>query len=174
VIEVASREQGGASGEEAIGTSRLHVTVAARVERERAADVLGPGRDAWLGELDEPAAEPDGSARYLLDLELRVSDAAPRVSFRKAAYLDVGPVHEDDDGALYLEIGWRAAGLTPLFPVFAGRLTWIGGQLLLDGHYAPPGGSVGVVADRLLLNVAARGTGRRLLEKISQEMARSG
>ncbi|HEX6128313.1 MAG TPA: hypothetical protein VF071_04745 [Candidatus Limnocylindria bacterium] len=174
MIEVPSRKQGGASGEEAIGTSRLHVTVAARVERERAADVLGPGRDAWLGELVDPAPEPDGSARYLLDLELRVSDAAPRVAFHKAAYLDVGPVREEDDGALYLEIGWRAAGLTPLFPVFAGRLTWTGGQLLLDGHYAPPGGSVGVVADRLLLNVAARGTGRRLLERIAQEMARSG
>lgn len=169
-----SRKQGGASGEEAIGTSRLHVTVAARVDRERAADVLGPGRSAWLGDLVQPAAEPDGSARHLLDLELRVSDAAPRVAFRKAAYLDVGPVRVDDDGALYLEVGWRAAGLTPLFPVFAGRLTWTGGQLLLDGYYAPPGGSVGVVADRLLLNVAARGTGRRLLERIAQEMTRSG
>ena len=158
-----------AAGDEAIGTSRLHVTVAARVPRERAAAVLGSGRDAWLGELVEASDDPQGTSRYLLDLELRVSDAAPRVAFHKAAFVDLGPLREEDD-ALWLDIGWRAAGLTPLFPVFAGRLTWVAGQLQLDGHYAPPGGSVGVVADRLLLNLAARGTGRRLLERISQEM----
>jgi hypothetical protein len=173
VIEVSTRKQRGAAGDDAIGTSRLHVTVAARVPRERAAQVLGPGREAWLGELVEAAADAGGTSRYLLDLELRVSDAAPRVAFHKAAYVDLGPLREEDD-ALWLEIGWRAAGLTPLFPVFAGRLTWVGGQLQLDGHYAPPGGTVGVVADRLLLNLAARGTGRRLLERISQEMTRAG
>jgi hypothetical protein len=168
VIEVPTRKQGTA-GDEAIGTSRLHVTVAARVPRERAAGVLGPGRDAWLGDLVEASDDSEGTSRYLLDLELRVSDAAPRVAFHKAAYVDLGPLREEGE-AVWLEIGWRAAGLTPLFPVFAGRLTWVGGQLQLDGHYAPPGGTVGVVADRLLLNLAARGTGRRLLERISQEM----
>lgn len=169
-----TRKERGAAGDEAIGTSRLHVTVAARVARERAAQVLGSERAAWLGELVEPSADPEGTSRYLLDLELRVSDAAPRVAFHKAAYVDLGPLREEEDGALWLDIGWRAAGLTPLFPVFAGRLAWVGGQLQLDGHYAPPGGSVGVVADRLLLNLAARGTGRRLLERISQEMTRGG
>ena len=164
-----TRKQRGAARDDAIGTSRLHVTVAARVPRERAAQVLGAGRGGWLGELVEAPDDPEGTSRYLLDLELRVSDAAPRVAFHKAAFVDLGPLREEND-AVWLEIGWRAAGLTPLFPVFAGRLTWVGGQLQLDGHYAPPGGSVGVVADRLLLNLAARGTGRRLLESISQAM----
>ena len=35
---------------------------------------------------------------------------------------------------------------------------------------APPGGAVGAMADRLLLNVAARGTARRLLERIAEAM----
>lgn len=160
----------GSPAEEPIGTSRLRVAVPAAASHERAAHVLGPGRDAWLGELVEAAAEPDGAARYLLDLELRVSDTAPRVAFRKAAFVDVGPLVESG-GALSLDISWRAASLTPLFPVFAGRLTWAAGELLVDGHYAPPGGGIGAVADRLLLNVAAQGTGRRLLERIAEVMA---
>jgi len=40
-------------------------------------------------------------------------------------------------------------------------------------YYAPPGGGIGIVADRLLLNVAARGTARLLLEKIAAAMAAS-
>lgn len=160
----------GPPAEEPIGTSRLRVTVPAPVAAERAAQVLGDGRGAWLGELVHEATEGAGTARYLLDLELRVSDAAPRVAFHKAAYVDVGPLR-DDGGLTYLDISWRAAGMTPLFPVFAGRLAWNAGELWLDGHYAPPGGGVGAVADRLLLNVAARATGRRLLERIAEVMA---
>jgi hypothetical protein len=155
---------------EPIGTSRLEVVMPAAVSRARAAIVLGIERGAWLGDLVDDAIDGAGAARYLLDLELRVSDHAPRVSFRKAAYVDVGPL--DASGArLVVEIAWRAAGMTPLFPVFAGTLSWQGGELRLAGVYAPPGGAVGAVADRLLLNVAARGTGRRLLERIAQVMA---
>lgn len=154
--------------EERVGTSRLHVSHAASASADRAAEVLGTGRTAWLGELVE-AGDGEAAGRYLLDLELRVSDAAPRVAFRKAAYVDIGPLMVDGH-RLWLEISWRAAGLTPLFPVFAGRLAWRDGKLELNGYYAPPGGSVGLVADRLLLNVAARATGRRLLEHIAEAM----
>ena len=160
----------GAPADEPVGTSRLRVTVRAPVPAERAAHVLGDGRAAWLGDLVEGATDEGGTARYLLDLELRVSDAAPRVAFRKAAFVDVGPLR-DDGGVTSLDISWRAAGMTPLFPVFAGRLAWNAGELWLDGHYAPPGGGVGQVADRLLLNVAARATGRRLLERIAEAMS---
>ncbi|HET6380415.1 MAG TPA: hypothetical protein VFH63_05180 [candidate division Zixibacteria bacterium] len=153
--------------------SRLRVTVPAAVDAERAAQILGPGRDAWLGELVTPASGPEGTARHLLDLELRVTDAAPRVAFHKAALVDVGPLRRDpSSGAVWVELSWRAATLTPLFPVFAGTLRWEHGQLKLDGYYAPPGGAIGVMADRLLLNVAARATGRRLLERIAEAMAR--
>ena len=174
MIAVPPAPQSGPRPEEPNGTSRLRVGVRADVSPERAADVLGPGRVAWLGEqVEAKAAEgSQGTARYLVDLELRVSDSAPRVAFRKAALVDVGPLARTD-AVCELEISWRAASLTPLFPVFAGRLTWAEGELLLDGHYAPPGGGIGAVADRLLLNVAARGTGRRLLERIAEVMTSS-
>ena len=155
---------------EPIGTSRLEVSIPAAVSRARAEAVMGDERGMWLGELVETEGDRQGAARYLLDLELRVSDLAPRVAFKKAAYVDIGPL--DASGALLVvEIAWRAAGLTPLFPVFAGSLSWHDGELQLRGVYAPPGGAVGAVADRLLLNLAARGTGRRLLERIGQVMA---
>jgi hypothetical protein len=157
--------------QEPIGTSRLEASIPAAVNRARAAAVLGVERATWLGELVHHAVDQSSAARYLLDLELRVSDLAPRVSFRKAAFVDVGPLDASDNGPLVVDIAWRAAGLTPLFPVFAGTLSWEDEALRLDGLYAPPGGVVGAVADRLLLNVAARGTGRRLLERIAQAMA---
>jgi hypothetical protein len=158
------------SADEPIGTSRLDVAVDAPVDAARAAHVLGPGRGDWLGEPLEEATTASGTTRHLLDLQLRVSEALPQVEFHKAAFVDVGPLVVEG-GTARMEISWRAAGLTPLFPVFAGTLTWTDGRLLLDGHYAPPLGTVGAVADRLLLNVAARGTGKRLLERIAVAMA---
>jgi hypothetical protein len=157
---------------EANGESRLSVTVPAEASPARAAELLGPGRDTWLGELVTAADGPEGTARHLLDLELRVSDVAPRVAFHKAAYVDIGPLRSDEaSGAAWVHLSWRAATLTPLFPVFAGILRWQDGELQLSGVYAPPGGAIGAVADRLLLNVAARATGRRLLERIAEAMA---
>jgi hypothetical protein len=156
-----------------IGTSRLQVALAVDADADRAAAVLGEGRLAWLGE-PLPAADDRDMDRFLIDLELRVSDRAPRVAFRKAAYVEVGPLASDPDGeAISLPISWRAAGMTPLFPVFAGRLSWGPGELRLDGYYAPPGGSVGLMADRLVMNAAARATGRRLLERIAESMRAS-
>jgi hypothetical protein len=153
-----------------VGTSRLQVSMGAAVGIARAAEVLGAARASWLGEPIEPRQGNEGSTRHLVDLELRVSDRAPRVTFRKAAHVELGPLRSEREGVLVAEISWRAAGLTPLFPVFAGTLRWDDGQLLLDGYYAPPGGSIGAVADHLLLNVAARGTGRRLLERVVEVM----
>jgi hypothetical protein len=158
--------------DEQAGTSRLHVALAVEGDLQRAIAALGARRATWVGELVEPAGD-DAADRYLMDLELRVSDSAPRVAFHKAAYVDVGPISTDDEQAR-VDISWRAASLTPLFPVFAGELRWRNGQLQLDGYYAPPGGGVGVLADRLLLNVAARATGRRLLERIAETMGDGG
>jgi hypothetical protein len=171
---MAMRTASSQMGDEPLGTSRLEVAVPASARAARAAAVLGEQRDAWLGEIVEGPSTADGQVRYLLDLELRVSDHRPRVSFRKAAFVDVGPLRAQAGGPLVLDISWRAAGLTPLFPVFAGTLRWQDGELRLDGVYAPPGGTVGAVADRLLLNVAARGTGRRLLERIAGAMVGTG
>jgi hypothetical protein len=152
------------------GVARLTASVPAKVSRRRALAVLGPaGRAAWLGEAVEPvdATERD---RYLVDLELRVGEQTPRITFHKAAYVDIGPLWARQREPIEVPISWRAAGLAPLFPVFSGRLRWADGELALDGYYAPPGGGLGMVADRLLLNVAARGTARLLLEKIAAAM----
>jgi hypothetical protein len=149
---------------DANGTSHLEVWIPAAGARDRVLHVLGAGRDLWLGEQVRPAG--DEPARYLLDLELRVGERMPRVSFRKAALVDLGEPRLDG-GGVTVDIAWRAYGMTPLFPVFAGILRWNDGVLRVEGVYAPPGGAVGAVADRLLLNVAARGTARRLLERIA-------
>jgi hypothetical protein len=162
-----------AESDEGIGLARLAVKVPAAVSRHRAASVLGEERDAWLGEAvdADPGVELEpGMRRHQLDLELRVTEHAPRVAFRKAAFVDVGPLLGGGKGPLSLSISWRAAGLQPLFPVFAGTLRWAEGQLELTGVYAPPGGGIGMVADRLLLNVAARGTARWLLARIAALM----
>ena len=155
------------------GPSRLRVSVHAPFGVERASDVLGVGRSAWLGE--EMPADEAGAIHYLVDLELRVSEHAPRVAFRKAARLEVGALATDVAGStVRLPVSWRAASMAPLFPVFAGTLTWLDDELRLDGYYEPPGGNVGVVMDRLLLNVAAQATGRRLLERIAEVMRDGG
>jgi hypothetical protein len=152
------------------GMARLSASVPAKVSRRRAMAVLGhEGRVVWLGDVVQPgfAGELD---RYLVDLELRVGEETPRITFRKAAYVDLGPVRASQDEPIEVPISWRAAGLAPLFPVFSGTLTWTDDRLSLDGYYAPPGGGIGMVVDHLLLNVAARGTARLLLEKIAAAM----
>lgn len=152
------------------GTSHLSARVPAKVTRGRALAVLGgDGRAGWLGEVVEEATDTERE-RHLVDLELRVGEQMPRVTFRKAAYVDVGPARAPRLQPIEVAISWQAAGLAPLFPVFSGTLSWADNELTLDGYYAPPGGGIGIMADRLLLNVAARGTARVLLEKIAAAM----
>ncbi len=159
------------TGDDSVGRARLDVTVPAPAAPDRALEVLGPGRAAWIGaEADTDAAPPPGMERFLIDLRMRSGEHARLITFHKAAYLDLGAVREVD-GAIRLEISWRAAGLALLFPVFSGELTWAHGALRVSGVYEPPGGGVGVVADRLLFNVAARGTARWLAERIARVMA---
>ncbi|HTI29719.1 MAG TPA: hypothetical protein VL687_05115 [Methylomirabilota bacterium] len=153
------------------GTSHLSASVPAKVSRGRALEVLGgDGRATWLGETVELAGDTERE-RHLVDLELRVGEQLPSVTFRKAAYVDVGPARARRLMPIEVDISWQAAGLAPLFPVFSGKLRWADNELTLDGYYAPPGGGIGIMADRLLLNVAARGTARVLLEKIAAAMA---
>ena len=153
------------------GMTRLAVSVPAGVSRDRALKVLDePGRSAWLGEVVETGFGDEARRRYLVDLELRLGVQPGLIAFRKAAYVDIGPVSAPSRGPIRVAISWRAAGLAPLFPVFSGTLAWSNGELQLEGWYAPPGGGIGILADRLLLSVAARGTARLLLEGIAAAM----
>jgi hypothetical protein len=131
---------------------------------DRICDALDGDDLDWLGPvLDEPDASdtPAGTRRHLTDLGVQIGERATGL-FRKAAFVDLGAVRRV--GAGYeVEIGWQAATLAPLFPVFAGRLAIADGEVRIEGWYAPPGGLAGRVADRVLLNLAARVPPRWLL-----------
>ncbi len=120
---------------------------------------------AWIGGRMPDVAAPTGMSRHLTGLGLHIVDHSGAL-LRKAAFVDIGPLRSVGDG-FEVEIGWCAATLAPLFPVFAGRLAVAEGQLRIEGWYAPPGGIVGRVADRMLLNLAARGTARWLLAALA-------
>ena len=123
---------------------------------------------AWLGTPVEPAHP--GSRRYLTDLSLPIRDHAPSLTFKKAAFVDLGEIQRVG-GVCEIEIGWQSSSLAPLFPVFAGRLTLTSTELRLEGYYAPPGGEIGAVLDKAFLGIAARGTARWFLERTAKAVA---
>jgi len=153
---------------EVVGEHARMTRVVARrgvsVGPDRLARAVGAARD-WLG--PELGEQPGGGLRHEADLRLRVSDRPSLVTFRKAAYVDLGPM-QPTDGGWDVEIGWRASTLAPLFPVFSGTLAAREGELTLSGWYAPPGGALGRAADRALLHIAAEGTAKWLLSELER------
>ena len=122
----------------------------------------------WLG--TPVASVRAGTRRYLTDLSLPVRDRSPQLTFKKAAFVDLGEPRATADGC-ELEIGWQSSSLAPLFPVFAGRLKLTSTEITLEGFYAPPGGEFGAVLDRAFLNIAARGTARWFLETATKVLS---
>jgi hypothetical protein len=147
--------------------SHLVVRRLAAVDHARLAWAVRAAR-AWLGPQVDGA--PEGMHRHQTDLRLRVSDRPSLVTFRKATYVDFGPLEPLNDG-WQVEISWRAATLAPLFPVFSGTIVAHGMELTLSGWYAPPGGSIGRFADHALLHIAATGTARWLLGELERAAA---
>jgi hypothetical protein len=138
-----------------------------RATPARVLELLASGSAPWAEGLVERPPAP-GLRRYVVDLRLRLGgEDAAMTTFRKAAYLDVGTPVRTDDG-WDLDISWRAATGAPLFPVFAGKLVVQAGTMRIEGIYAPPGGVIGRVADRVLLHVAANATARWLLAEIDR------
>jgi hypothetical protein len=76
---------------------------------------------SWLGDQVVDSARPQGVRTVLTDLVLPLPPDGRLLSFRKAAYVDLGPVISET-APVSIEIAWRSASLAPLFPVFAGRL----------------------------------------------------
>jgi len=145
------------------GIARLHLALPARPDLTRIADVLGSPDAPWLGERLLEASGP--TREYACDLDLPAGDMG-LILFRKSAIVGLGePVRHDAGWRVPIE--WHAATFKPLFPVFAGTLSIREEQVVLDGHYAPPGGRLGAVLDAALLNVAARGTGRWFLRTVA-------
>jgi hypothetical protein len=154
------------------GARQLDIRVPISADASAVLDALDAGAEAWLGEpvhADADGRSADGPAhrrRFATDLRLRVSDRTERTLFRKAAIVELGTPVRSPDGTVSVEIGWRAATLAPLFPVFAGRLTVGSHEARLRGLYAPPGGRIGLLADAALLHLAAQGTARWLLREL--------
>jgi hypothetical protein len=156
------------------GTVHLRLSRPAAIDIEIAARRLDAAE--WLGfEVARDDRRRHGSAfpfapgtrRYETDLGLPLRAGRQRTIFRKAALVDLGTPEVIQDG-LRVPIAWRSASMAPLFPVFAGQLEVTPEALILDGWYAPPGGSAGLVVDRAFLNFAARGTARWFLDRIGE------
>jgi hypothetical protein len=147
---------------EITGVVSLRLTTPARLDLERVPAAFGRSAADWLGQ--RVSDEVSEIRRFACDLELNVGPDR-RALFRKSAIVGLGaPVR---DGVSWLvPIEWRAATLAPLFPVFAGHLRLRADRIELDGHYAPPGGTIGYVLDRALLRIAARGTARWFLQRV--------
>lgn len=158
------------------GTRALDVRVPLSAAAGDVLRLLGTDASRWLGEPLDVSAEgaavgPGGPRRrFATDLRLRVSDRSPRALFRKAAIVELGTPLEAN-GIVSVEIGWRAATLAPLFPVFSGRLSVDAHDATLRGLYAPPGGRIGQIADDALFHLAAEGTARWLLRELADAAA---
>ncbi|HSK92938.1 MAG TPA: hypothetical protein VLA76_02630 [Candidatus Angelobacter sp.] len=153
--------------EAADGFVQLAATAPLHADHDRVVELLSGDECPWPGgEAVRPAVA--GLRRYEIDLRLRLGrDEAGMTTFRKAALLDLGPVVVNGDG-WEAQISWRSAGAAPLFPVFSGALQVDRGRLTIEGLYAPPLGTIGRVADRMLLHVAANGTARWLLHELDR------
>jgi hypothetical protein len=127
----------------------------------------------WLGRLTDRTANDDGLRRVETDLAFAMTDDPKRLTFRKAAYVDVGG-SIGLDGVCLGRVEWRAASFAPLFPVFSGTVTAHDGGVHLSGAYAPPGGGVGVLVDRSFLHHIARRTAIWFLDRLIEELDRRG
>ena len=148
------------------GFVRLVASARLNAEAHLLAAMLDDGHAPWA-EGGDPL-EISNLHRYVVDLRLRIGgESAALTTFGKAAYLDLGRSRRTRTG-WESEIGWQASTAAPLFPVFSGWLTIGPDELRIDGFYAPPGGAMGRVADRMLLHVAANATARWVLNEIGR------
>jgi hypothetical protein len=149
------------------GFVRLAAAAPLHADPDRIAELLRGDGCPWPGGEVARAAVSD-LRRYAIDLRLRLGGTdGGLTTFSKAAFIDVGRPRRTP-GGWEAELSWRAASAAPLFPVFSGWLVVDGDELRIEGLYAPPGGAIGRVADRVLLHVAANGTARWLLRELDR------
>jgi hypothetical protein len=149
------------------GFVRLVASAPLRSDPDRVAALLDEDGTGWLDGVVERSAVA-GMRRFAVDLRLHLGDEGSGLTtFSKAAYLDLGRPRRTPSG-WEAEISWRASSGAPLFPVFSGWLIVGRDELRIDGLYAPPGGAIGRMADRVLLHVAANGTARWLLRELDR------
>ena len=102
---------------------------------------------SWLGRPTDGPPDHPKLRQVATDLDLPILDGSSTGPVRKAAFIDIGPVRQVGDRVL-VEIAWRSASLAPLFPVFAGELSISANDIVLDGRYAPPLGTLGLLIDQ--------------------------
>jgi hypothetical protein len=152
------------------GFVRLSASMRLRSAPDRVASLLDAGVNPWAEGLVAHPESPE-LRRFVVDLRLRIGgDTAALTTVKKAAYLDLGRSRRTATG-WQSEIAWRASTAAPLFPVFSGWLTMDPEELRIDGLYAPPGGTLGRMADRVLLHAAANATARWVLGEIDRAAA---
>lgn len=149
------------------GAARVDATLPIRATPDAVCAALAD--PTWLGPpVDAPPDHPE-HRRVETDLAFALPAEARTLTFRKAAFVDIGPVRRDGM-TCSAEIGWRASTLAPLFPVFGGRVEARDGVLRLDGVYAPPGGGIGLLVDRALLHFVAQRTAIWFLERVAAQV----
>jgi len=152
------------------GLVRLSASMRLRSAPERVVSLLDAGITPWAEGIVAHPESPE-LRRFVVDLRLRIGGhTAALTTVRKAAFLDLGWSRRTATG-WQSELGWRASTAAPLFPVFSGWLTIGPDELRIDGLYAPPGGTLGRVADRMLLHAAANATARWVLGEIDRAAA---
>jgi hypothetical protein len=149
------------------GTVSLTAEDRVVVDLARVPDVLDAPE--WLGE--ELDHDERGTRRFATDLVLGVGSERP-VTFRRSMIVTLGPARHESHGWT-IPIEWQAAALTPLFPVFVGRVRVESERVAIDGYYAPPFGIIGVAIDRALLGIAARATTKVVLGRFARAMRRT-
>ncbi len=142
--------------------ARLHVRRVAPVDTRELCRLLA--HPDWLGRAVGGIAG-DGTQRIEADLTFSVGADRRRLTFSKAAFVDLRVAQIDLGCAA--DVAWRASSFAPLFPVFAGRLDVKPNGLVLDGYYEPPAGGVGLLVDRALLGYFAQKTGEWFLDRLA-------
>jgi hypothetical protein len=145
-------------------TVPLRVSRAVRIDMTRAIDALSDLD--WLGERVSGPAVSEGSRRVHTVLELPIFDGSAPAPIRKSALVDIG-IPATRTSPVVVNVGWQSDSLSPLFPVFAGKLLLTPTSLVLDGLYAPPFGRLGLLIDRHVLHVVARRTALAFLDRLA-------
>lgn len=148
------------------------MTVPLRVRRPGSIDldraILALSDLSWLGRAtDGPPSRPQ-LRHVVTDLDLPILDRSSTGPVRKAALIDLGPARQVGDRVL-VEIAWRSASFAPLFPVFAGQLSISANDIVLDGRYAPPLGTLGLLLNQALLHLVARRIAGALVARLAKK-----
>ncbi len=143
----------------------LNVRRPGSIDLERA--ILALSDLSWLGRLTDGSPGYPHLRHVATDLDLPILDGSSRGPVQKAALIDLGPARQRGDRVL-VEIAWRSASFAPLFPVFAGQLEISANDIVLDGCYAPPLGTLGLLIDKALLHLVARRTANALVARLAK------